>query len=160
MRTALKMNFMDLFENKYLLMIGGILTPFIGVVTQYGDDFIFLMAALLIMISLDTAMGVYISMKKGKFESGDQGFWKVGDKMISYFGLIILVYTIILLSIFIPSVNIGIPTEILKFIPIFVFSVMYAREVFSILEKVDLLQPKLLPSWLKERISNIFRKDN
>jgi hypothetical protein len=152
------MKIMEFLGNKYIVAIGGILTPFVSIITNYLNDMFWLVCALIIMIITDTILGMYIAIKEKRFTSGENGFWKVGDKLFCYFGLIILSYTIVFLLHAVDLFNIGITNEASRFLIIFVFSMMYGREIISIFESIDKLQPRLLTKWFKSKIADIFNK--
>ena len=150
---------MDLILNKYVLAIGSILTPLIATVMNHVQDSFYMFSALMILVIIDTLIGMYIAAKNGKFSSGKSGFWKLGDKLVCYFGLLIIVYTAVFLVSVVPAFTNGITEQGMKYMIVFTFSTMYGREIFSIFESIDKLQPKLLPKFLKDKIAKIFNKE-
>lgn len=150
---------MDYLFNKYILAIGSILTPLIAIIVTHLQDAFYMLLVLIVLVTVDTLMGMYIAIKDGKFKSGKGGFWKVGDKLLCYFSLVLIVYTVLFLVQSVPSMANGVTAEGARYLVIFTFSVMYGRETFSIFESIDRLQPKLLPKALKEYIARIFNKE-
>ena len=149
----------DYFDNFHLWAIGGIMTPLIAKIADYAQDFTFMFIFLVVFILVDTGMGAYIAYKNRKFTSGEKGFWKIGDKLFAYFGLILLTYSVVLVTQVVPFFSENIPSENLEYLVFFAFGVMYSREAISIIEHIDKLQPDFLPEWFKKRITKIFKRE-
>ncbi len=151
-------NLFGMILNKYVLAIASLITPIVAIISYLVQDSVFLVLALIVMVSLDTMLGMYIAIKKGKFSSSKNGFWRIGDKMISYFSLIIIMYTIVIITQVVPYFNGDLTVEALRYLIYFTFSIMYGRETLSIFESIDVLQPNLLPESFKNQIARIFNK--
>jgi hypothetical protein len=149
---------MDYLFNKYILAVGSIMTPLIAIILNHLQDSFYMLLALILFVSVDTSLGLYIAAKNGRLSSGKTGFWKIGDKLFCYFGLLITVYTVVFLSQAVPVIQNGLTADAFKYIIVFTYSIMYGREIFSIFESIDVLQPKLLPPYFKEKIAKIFNK--
>jgi hypothetical protein len=150
---------MDYIFNKYILAVGSIMTPLIAVIMNHLQDSFYMFFALISLVTVDTFLGMYIAIKEGKFKSGRGGFWRIGDKLTCYFGLLMMIYTIVFLANLVPFFATGVTPEALKYMIMFTFSVMYGRETLSIFESIDRLQPKLVPSALRRQINKVFNKN-
>jgi phage-related holin len=149
---------MDYLFNKYILAFGSIMTPLIAIIMNHMQDSVYMLMALISLVFADTLMGVYIAARAGKLKSGKDGFWKIGDKVLCYFSMLIVTYTVVFLAQSVPVFQGGLAQETFKYLIIFTYSIMYGREVLSIFESIDVLQPKLLPKAFKDRIAKIFNK--
>lgn len=149
---------MDYLFNKYILAVGGIMTPLIAIIMNHLQDSFYMLLALILFVSVDTALGLYIAVRHGKLSSGRNGFWKIGDKLFCYLGLIITTHTAVFLIQAVPMIQSDLTGEALKYVIVFMYSIMYGREVLSIFESIDTLEPKLLPPYFKEKIAKIFNK--
>lgn len=151
---------MNYLFNKYVLAIGSIMTPLIAIIMDHLQDSLYMILALISLVMADTVLGVYIAAKSGKLSSGHNGFWKIGDKIAVYFTLMLTIFTVVFISQTVPIIGEGMSKEAAKYLIIFTFSIMYGREILSIFESIDVLQPKLLPKWFKDRIAKIFNKQS
>jgi uncharacterized membrane protein len=170
LHTMPPFNYMSILLNKQIILAAAILSPITLLLEKIGQDSFYMMLVLIILVLLDTAMGVYIAWENGELRSGtdkegNPGFSRIIDKMISYFGLIILTYSIVILTYAVPIYNISRgtlpidPVIVIKYFVAFSFSIMYGREILSIFESIDRLQPKLLPPSFKRFIKKVFKRD-
>jgi hypothetical protein len=158
-------NYMSILFNKQILLAATIFTPLSLLLEKIGQDGFYMIFVLILLVTVDTAMGIYIAWDAGELKSGKDGYGKIIDKMISYFGLIVLTYSIVILTYSVPLYNINggelpiDPVLVIKYFVAFSFSIMYGREILSIFESIDTLQPKLLPESFKRFIKKVFKRE-
>lgn len=151
--------YISVLMNKQVLLTATVFTPLIMMFQDISQDALYMIMVLLTLVFCDTVLGIYIAWKNGVLSSGKDGYGRIVDKLISYFGLILLTYSVIVIGYTVPLFKLSESVSVLKYLAVFSFSAMYGREILSIFESIDKLQPKLLPPALKKLIRKAFKKD-
>ena len=131
----------------FSLLLTASLSPAVQFVEQYlFSDWEFL-KFLLILVGIDTVLGVYLGWKNFRLSSST--FSKLFMKMIVY--LLFLVLTHILAHF---TVN-GEKNTLFDWFSSIAYAGIMVREGLSILENLTGINPNLLPSWVIDRLKNI-----
>ena len=130
------------------MIYGAILTPFIQPLNDILVDNFTLILAVALLVLLDTALGVVIALSLKKATSNT--FWvKFFSKVVSY--LVLLLLCIILYWITQTNAHFYVEPELAGHIVIYPLAFMLIRELWSIVENIEVLQPGLtakIRQWL------------
>jgi toxin secretion/phage lysis holin len=124
-----------------------IVSPYLVIIEKYFfSDWDFL-GFLLVLILVDTIMGVQRSWVQRTVSS--RGFSRIFIKLCVYANLLILTHVMTHFTVR------NEPNQIFKWFDYFMYSCMMAREALSILEHIAFIEPRLVPKLLLKRLALI-----
>ena len=145
---------LNYLRGKSLLVasLGLLLSPAIHFIETYlYSDWQFL-KFLLIVIAIDTCLGVWLSFKNHNVSSGK--FSRLFNKLVLY--LVFMVLTHILCHYTVE----GAQNNLFGWFSSLAYSGIMVRESLSIVENLSALYPGLLPDWIMERLKNYEKTGN
>ena len=139
------MDILEKFKAPALLALPG------GFIAQVIDKYVFqdwqFVISLVIIITVDTFLGVYGSWKQGRFSS--KGFSKFFEKVVIYFAVLILTHVMGTFKID------GEVNTLFSWFDHFTYSAIMIREAISILENVGRIRPDLVPTGLLKKLKSL-----
>ncbi|OUJ68818.1 bacteriophage holin [Hymenobacter crusticola] len=124
----------------YLLIAGQLIEKY------FFSDWDFL-GYLLVLILVDTVMGVQRNWKLRTVSS--RGFSRIFIKLCLYANMLILTHVMTHFTVR------GDPNVLFQWFDYFMYSVMMAREGLSIMEHIALIEPRMVPKGLRQRLAVI-----
>ena len=124
-------------------------------ISDFVDKYIFndwqFVISLVIVLAIDTVLGVLISIRNRTFSS--QGFGKFFEKVLIYMSVLILTHVLGHYRID------GIENHVFNWFDHFTYSAIMIREAISILENVSKLKPDLVPGWVLKKLKSFQDKE-
>lgn len=140
-----KTTFIFLLSLPFTGFVKGILEKFIISDTEFASW-------LIVLITVDTGLGVRASVKLGKFDW--DGWKKVLDKLLLYSALLIL-------SNVLDSYSIqGEKNVIFTWFPYVICTSLIVSEAISIMKHVREIRPGLLPKWLVKKLEDFKQQES
>jgi toxin secretion/phage lysis holin len=107
---------------------------------------------LLILITIDTCLGVYLSWMH--YEVSSYGFAKVFQKLVVYLVFLVLIHILCHFTVY------GERNTLFTWLTSLGYGGILVREGISILEHLALINPNLLPQWLIKRLKDFDHTGN
>jgi toxin secretion/phage lysis holin len=135
------------FKSFNLILYSMALTPIIAFIETYlFQDWQFL-KFLLILIVLDTVLGLINSWKKRQVSS--YGFGKLITKLVLYLFFLVLIHVLCHFTVA------GAQTHLFDWLNTLACSAIMLRESISILENLALINKKIIPTWVLDRLKKV-----